>query len=189
MKKSGAQANAKESAQVKEKPKSSKKSIIEKSSIVEPQKHTFYVVALEGPSQFNGIIGPLDLYKLHVLVEGGSQPLQEEYKGAAADAAAWYSAHLESQGLSFTHVQTIQPHIHFLWVNLETTPLDSYAHVTNLSAEQKADPAVIAWKTYYIPCQAGTKKEALGFWVCAAQERLGPLSCAQLFESTLGVTV
>ena len=181
MKKSGAQA--------KEKPKSSKKSIIEKSSIVEPQKHTFYVIALEGPSQFNGIIGPLDLYKLHVLVEGGSQPLQEEYRGAVADAAAWYSTHLESQGLSFTHVQTIQPHIHFLWVNLESTPLDSYAHVTNLSAEQKADPAVIAWKTYYIPCQAGTKKEALGFWVCAAQERLGPLSCAQLFESTLGVTV
>lgn len=177
MKKSGTQAKA------------SKKSSIQKSSIVEPQKHTFYVVALEGPSQFNGIIGPLNLYKLHVLVEGGSQPLQEEYKGAAVDAAAWYSAHLKSQGLTFTHVQTFDTHCHLLWVDLETTPLDSYAHVKNLTAEERADPAVIAWKTYYIPCQAGTKKEALGFWVCAAQERLGPLSCAQLFETTLGLTV
>jgi len=177
MKKSGAQ------------PKASKKSSIQKTSIVESQKHTFYVVAFEVPSQFNGIIGPLDLYKVHVLVEGGSQPLQEEYKGSAADAAVWYRTHLESQGLTFTHVQSIQSHVHLFWVNLETTPLDSYAHVRNLSAEERADPNVIAWKTYYIPCQAGTKKEALGFWVCAAQERLGPLSCAELFESTLGLTV
>jgi hypothetical protein len=149
------------------------------------QKHTFYVVASEPPCQFNGIIGPLDLYKLHVLVEGSTQPLQESSPALGPDAVAWYRAHLETQGLTFTHTKSINPIVHILWVNTETTPLDSYGHVRTLSAEERADPTMIAWKTYYIPCHAGTKKEALGFWVCASQEQFGPLTCAELFEAAL----
>jgi hypothetical protein len=147
-----------------------------------PIKHTFYVVAVESPRRFNGIIGPLDLYKIHVLVEGSGQPLQEI---CPAEPVAWYRSHLESQGIAFTEAKSLSDTCHVLTVNSAETQLDSYAQYNSLSAEERADPAVTAWKTYYIPCHAGTKKEALGFWVCAAQEKLGPLSCAELFETVL----
>ena len=162
------------------------------SQVMTPEKHTFYVVAVEPSRQFQGIISPLDLYKVHVLVEGGTAPLQDTYSGSSDAALAWYKAHLESQGIVFTKTKTLptSPHqgpAHILWVDMETTPLDSYAHVRTLADEERTDPSILAWKTYYIPCTAGTKKEALGFWVCAAAERLGPKSCAELFEEVIGL--
>jgi hypothetical protein len=159
-----------------------------------PAKHTFYVVGVEAARQFHGIICPLDLYKIHVLVEGGTQPLQESYSGSSESALAWYKAHLESQGIVFTKTKTLttghnQGPAHVLWVDLEATPLDSYAHVRTLADDERTDPSILAWKTYYMPCTAGTKKEALGFWVCAASERLGPKTCAELFTEVIGLEV
>ncbi len=192
MKRSGAstKAGAEPKPKAESKPKAEKK---QKSKVSEDvlsfshvnEKQTFYVVAVEPPRHFHGIIGPLDLYKIHVLVEGTGQPLQEVCPLSSDDAASWYRSHLESQGLTFTKTQSITPIVHILWVNTETTSLDSYAQFNSLSAEERTDPGVSAWKTYYLPCHAGTKKEALGFWVCASQEKIGPLTCAEFFSAAL----
>jgi hypothetical protein len=146
-------------------------------------KHTYYVVATEAPRQFQGIICPIDLYKLHVLLEGGTMPL------SGTDTVAAYRKHLETQGISFSRVQSLRPDTHILWVDTAKTDLYSYAFLRDLDPAEWADPSTVAWKTYYIPCQAGTKKEALGFWVCAQEERLGGMTCAELFQASLGITI
>jgi hypothetical protein len=65
-----------------------------------------------------------------------------------------------------------------LYVDTEKTDLSEFLNVRDC-----VDADSYAWKTYFIPCHAGTFKEALGFWICAQKEDVGPLKLSAIVEN------
>ena len=139
-------------------------------------KHTYYVVAIDPPKKVTGIIGPLDLYVIHILLENGNTPPQENTKADTKDQITWYREHLKTQGIIIHASEPVDADSSILYVDMKETNIDEFMNVRGLSAEELE--GTIAWRSFMIPCHAGTAKEALGLWVCAQKEMIGnrPLS-------------
>ena len=141
-----------------------------------PTQCTFYVVAVEKIKQVHGIIGPLDLYNVSILLEGTAPP--QETVPAGKNPAAWYADYLKTQGIETKGSAELGQGMYALYVDTEKTDLSEFLNVRDCT---EADS--YAWKTYFIPCHAGTFKEALGFWICAQKEDVGPLKLSAIVES------
>lgn len=158
---------------------SSKKKTAKTTTKSEPvSQATFYVVAVEKIKQVNGIIGPLDLYNVSILLEG-AQPPQEKVP-AGKNPVAWYADYLKTQGIETRGSADLGNGAYALYVDTEKTDLSEFLNVRDAGA---VDPGTYAWKTYFIPCHAGTFKEALGFWICAQKEDVGPLKLSTIVEN------
>lgn len=148
-----------------------------------PITYTFYVVAVEKIKQVHGIIGPLDLYNVSILLENGSSdnagPPQETVP-AGKNPAAWYADYLKTQGIELKGSAEIGSGVYILYVDTEKTDLSEFLNVRDCTG---SDAGSYAWKTYFIPCHAGTFKEALGFWICAQKEDVGPLKLSAIVEN------
>jgi hypothetical protein len=141
-----------------------------------PTQCTFYVVAVEKIKQVNGIIGPLDLYNVSILLEGTAPP--QETVPAGKNPAAWYADYLKTQGIETKGSAELGQGMYALYVDTEKTDLSEFLNVRDC-----VDADSYAWKTYFIPCHAGTFKEALGFWICAQKEDVGPLKLSAIVEN------
>jgi hypothetical protein len=143
-----------------------------------PTQCTFYVVAVEKIKQVHGIIGPLDLYNVSILLEGTAPP--QETVPAGKNPAAWYADYLKTQGIETKGSAELGQGMYALYVDTEKTDLSEFLNVRDCV---DADADAYAWKTYFIPCHAGTFKEALGFWICAQKEDVGPLKLSAIVEN------
>lgn len=147
-----------------------------------PQKHTYYVVAVEPPKKVTGIIGALDIYVIHILLENGTTPPQE-LSQPGVDPTLWYRAHLETQDIYSSGGHTLDDTSSIIYVDTTKTVVDDFMNVRGLSAAELTGS--MAWRSFIIPCHAGTTKEALGFWVCAQKETVGKHTLATLFSDAL----
>jgi hypothetical protein len=145
-----------------------------------PTQCTFYVVAVEKIKQVNGIIGPLDLYNVSILLEGTAPP--QETVPVGKNPAVWYADYLKTQGIETKGSAELGQGMYALYVDTEKTDLSEFLNVRDCT-EACADANTYAWKTYFIPCHAGTFKEALGFWICAQKEDVGPLKLSAVVEN------
>ncbi len=130
----------------------------------------------------NGLLGPIDLHKYHFLLQNGREILEETLP-SNIDPIAYYEDSLQSQEMvvrkSWKDGSTI-----YIEIDGEATHLESFTQYYELSTD--ADEDTLAWKTYWIPCNAGTIKECLGLMVCAATEHLGKnLVLSQILEKIM----
>jgi hypothetical protein len=152
------------------------------------QKHTYYVVAVESPKKTTGIIGALDIYVTHILLENGTTPPQELCQ-PGVDPIAWYRSHLETQdiytcgGAAFDDGTSAGASI--IYVDTAKTNVDEFMNVRGLSPAELEGS--MAWRSFIIPCHAGTTKEALGFWVCAQKEMIGTQPLSALLTNALAL--
>jgi hypothetical protein len=148
------------------------------------QKHTYYVVAVEPPKKVTGIIGALDIYVAHILLENGSSPPQELCR-PGVDPIAWYRSHLESQDIYTSGGEAFGPSESIIYVDIAKTNVDEFMNVRGLSPAELEGS--MAWRSFIIPCHAGTTKEALGFWVCAQKEMIGGQPLSALLTNALAL--
>lgn len=151
------------------------------------KKNTYYVVALENPKRFDGIIGAIDLYTFHMLLTHGTTLLQEPYNASKKNQIDWYAEQLKEQEIHVKSTHLISEGNYLIIVDTEKTNVDDYMNWRDI--ESTDDSSVLAWRSYSIPCHAGTKKEALGFWVCAQKESYGQYTLANIIEHTFRWTV
>jgi hypothetical protein len=147
------------------------------------QKHTYYVVAVEPPKKVTGIIGALDIYVAHILLENGSSPPQELCQ-PGVDPIAWYRSHLETQDI-YTSGGAAFGEASIIYVDTAKTNVDEFMNVRGLSPAELEGS--MAWRSFIIPCHAGTTKEALGFWVCAQKEMIGGQPLSALLTNALAL--
>ena len=166
------------------------------------QKTTFYVVAVEKLKQVNGIIGALDLYNISILLEDGTHPPCETVP-AKATPTTWYTDYLKTQDIHVKGAEVLGDNTCILYVDTEKTVLSEFLNVKDCDDISEAKGSY-AWKTYMIPCHAGTFKEslgshgetrnkgtkvpeALGFWICAQKEQIGAYPLSTLVEKAFNI--
>ena len=131
----------------------------------------YYIIyAKDKPTHFpNGLLGPIDLHKYHFLLQDGKQIIEESLP-SNIDPITYYQESLQSQDMvvkqSFKDDNKI-----YIEIDAQATQIESFTQYYELSSSSEED--TLAWKTYWIPCNAGTTKECLGLMVCAATEHLG----------------
>lgn len=146
-------------------------------------KHTYYVVAIESPKKVTGIIGPLDIYTVHLLLENGTSPPQENTRPDTEDQITWYRTHLETQEIFTLGGHSMDSTSSIVYVDTGKTNIDEFTNVRGLKEEELA--GTIAWRSFIIPCHAGTAKEAIGFWVCAQKEMIGSIPLTTILTDAL----
>lgn len=146
------------------------------------QKHTYYVVAVESPKKTTGIIGALDIYVAHILLENGISPPQELCQ-PGVDPITWYRTHLETQDIYTWGGAAFDANSSIIYVDTAKTNVDEFMNVRGLSPTELEGS--MAWRSFIIPCHAGTTKEALGFWVCAQKEMIGTQPLSALLTNAL----
>jgi hypothetical protein len=130
-------------------------------------KYTYIIYVKEPLKQFSGILGSIDLYKIHFLLVGGKYLIEETYTGA--DPVGWYKEILEQQEI---YIQQDKQQkwkgntVIWLEVDSSKTPINEFTSWKDLDP---TDTETLAWKTIYYPCESGTSKECLGFAVSARE--------------------
>ena len=156
-----------------------------KATAAQAKQTTFYVVAVEKLKQVNGIIGALDLYNISILLEDGTHPPCETVP-AKATPTTWYTDYLKTQDIHVKGAQDLGGEATILYVDTEKTVLSEFLNVRDCDDISEAKGSY-AWKTYMIPCHAGTFKEALGFWICAQKEQIGTYPLSTLVEKAFNI--
>jgi hypothetical protein len=148
-------------------------------------KHTYTFIFYTPPKmkKFNGILGEIDLYHIQLLLAGGKYLVEEQYDGE--DPVKWYTEIMKDQSIyiSNSKIQTYKGK-KYIWMEIdaEKTPIEEF-----MTADQvtEGDMDVLAWKTFYIPCTAGTKTECLGLGVVAREHCMTEPDKTQVMLSSL----
>ena len=136
-------------------------------------KTKFIVYDYEKPKNFNGILGSIDVHYFNLLLMGGTAILEEEVP-KKVDPVVWYSELLEQQDIYISEGHVDLNGNVWLRIDAEKTPINEFSTWTDLADSQKDD---LAFRSFWIPCKAGTTKECLGLWISAKEESIGlPLS-------------
>ncbi len=123
------------------------------------------VYAFSPPRNFQGgILGAIDLYEVHLLLDGQGKILREQ--GTMAAVEARMRKMLESQDMPILSVQAVGS---TLWIQVD--PANNPVH--EQVSFREVDGDALCWRTILYPCQAGTTKECLGFTAPAAKDSLG----------------
>ncbi len=130
----------------------------------------------------NGLLGPIDLHKYHFLLHNGRQILEETLP-SNIDPVSYYEDSLQSQEM-VVKKSWKDGNMIYIEIDGEATQIESFTQYHEVSSNEDED--TLAWKTYWIPCNAGTTKECLGLMVCAATENLGNnLFLSQILEKVM----
>ena len=144
-------------------------------------KYSFFVYAKEEPKQFEGLLGKIDLYTVHMLLAGGKKVIVESFDGSAEKAAKWYAEYMNEQEIYFKTIKIIGTTI-WIEVDLERTPVDEFTQVHDL---EDSDLETLAWKTFWYPCAAGTKNECLGFAVSTHEYQISGVSLESVLRKII----
>ncbi len=129
----------------------------------------------------NGLLGPIDLHKYHFLLQNGKHILEETLP-SNIDPIAYYEESLQSQEM-VVRKSWKDGNIIYMEIDGDATNIASFTQDYELTQE---DDDTLAWKTYWIPCNAGTTKECLGLMVCASTENLGcNMFLSQILEKVM----
>ena len=145
------------------------------------------IYAKEQPKKFSGILGEIDLHTIHLFLVAGHQGIQETI--TVNNPIDFYTTFLRDQDIIVKSTRMEQlTDIKRIWIEVdsEKTPISEY---TQWNQCTPTDTDTLAWKQYWIPCTAGTKKECLGMAVAAAEQKLfsgkAPLSYQAVFSTIL----
>ena len=144
-------------------------------------KYSFFVYAKEEPKQFEGILGKIDLYTVHMLLAGGKKVIVESFDGSAEKAAKWYAEYMNDQEIYFKTIKIIGTTI-WIEVDLERTPVNEFTQAHDL---EDSDLETLAWKTFWYPCAAGTKNECLGFAVSTHEYQISGVSLESVLRKII----
>jgi len=144
-------------------------------------KYSFFVYAKEEPKQFEGILGKIDLYTVHMLLAGGKKVIVESFDGSAEKAAKWYIEYMNDQEIYFETVKIIGTTI-WIEVDLERTHVDEFTQAHDI---EDSDQETLAWKIFWYPCTAGTKNECLGFAVSTHEYQISGVSLESVLRKIL----
>jgi len=143
--------------------------------------YSFIVYAKEAPRRFNGILGEIDLYTIHLLLAGGKSILQESFEGTAEEAHQWYVSHMKEQGIVCTSSQIVNSTV-WMEVDLGQTNLEEFTMEHEL---EKDDTESLAWRTFWYPCTGGTKIECLGFAVNTLEYTISNVPLETILKTVL----
>jgi len=149
--------------------------------MAQTKQYSFFVYAKEEPKQFEGILGKIDLYTVHMLLAGGKKVIVESFDGSAEKAAKWYAEYMNEQEIYFKTIKIIGTTI-WIEVNLERTPVNEFTQAHDL---EDSDLETLAWKTFWYPCAAGTKNECLGFAVSTHEYQISGVSLESVLQKIL----
>lgn len=145
------------------------------------------IYAKETPKKFSGILGEIDLYTIHLFLLAGHQGISETIE--TANPVEFYNSFLNDQDMTVksSRMENVNG-LKRIWIEVDTekTPIAEY---TQWNQCEPTDTDTLAWKSYWIPCTAGTTKECLGLAVAAAEQKLfsgkATLSFQQVFTNIL----
>ena len=129
------------------------------------KSYTYIIYAKTSPRQFNGILGPIDLYCVQLLLAGGKFLIEEVYGGD--DPIGWYVNVLKDQDIHISQSkQQKYKGQNYIWLEVDTekTPIHEF---TQASEVPETDRETLAWRSTWYPCNGGTKNECLGLAVAA----------------------
>jgi hypothetical protein len=145
------------------------------------KQYSFFVYAKEEPKQFEGILGKIDLYTVHMLLAGGKKVIVESFDGSAEKAVAWYTEYMKEQEIYFKSSKIIGTTI-WMEVDLEKTPVNEFTQAHEL---EESDLETLAWKILWYPCTAGTKNECLGFAVSTHEYQISGVSLESVLRKII----
>jgi hypothetical protein len=141
------------------------------------------IYAKEPPKKFSGILGDIDLYTIHLFLVAGHDGIFETIE--AQNPLDFYTSFLKEQDMCIrsSRMEIVQG-IKRVWIEVDTekTPISEYTQWNQCSP---TDTDTLAWKSYWVPCTAGTTKECLGLAVAATEHKLfsgkAPISLQKVF--------
>ncbi len=140
-----------------------------------PKQTIQYIVYSKAPvKQFNGILGAIDMQCIWFLLAGAKTLIEETYDGT--DPIGWYTNVLGQQDMIVcSSKQQKYKGQTYVWLEIdyEKTPIQEFTTWRDISP---SDKETLAWRPFWIPCDAGTTKECLGF---AVRNRELPLQVQQ----------
>jgi hypothetical protein len=149
------------------------------------KKVTYLVYGVEQPKSFKGILGQINLYTVHLLLQGGKTLIEEIYNGD--DPVEWYTKTLEEQEIyvQASKVQTYKGQT-IIWLEVDTTKTPVHEFTSWLELPEN-DTETLAWHTIHYPCSAETGKECLGLATAAKEIPLQttkhPLTLQQVLDA------
>jgi len=145
--------------------------------------YNYIIFARDNVKTFpNGLLGPVDLHKYHFLLQDGRHIIEESLP-SNIDPISYYEDSLQSQEMVVKKSWRDGNNI-YIEVDGDATHIESFTQYHEVSSNEEED--TLAWKTYWIPCNAGTTKECLGLMVCAATEHLGNnIFLSQILEKVM----
>ena len=155
----------------------------------QPKKVTYLVYGVEAPKSFKGILGQINLYTVHLLLQGGKTLIEETYAGD--DPIGWYTKTLEEQEI-FVKASKQQSYKGqtIIWLEIDTEKT-AIAEFTSWSELPSTDTETLAWRSVWYPCSAETGKECLGLAVAAKdiplQTTKQPLTLQQVLDAVTTV--
>ena len=151
----------------------------------QPKKVTYLVYGVEAPKSFKGILGQLNLFTVHLLLQGGKTLIEEAYAGD--DPVEWYTKTLEEQEI---YVQASKQQSYkgqtIIWLEVDTvkTPIHEF---TAWSELPESDTETLAWRSIWYPCSVESGKECLGLATAAKdiplQTTKHPLTLQQVLDA------
>ena len=150
-------------------------------TIAQTKQYSFFVYAKEEPKQFEGILGKIDLYTIHMLLAGGKKVIVESFNGTAENALTWYTEYMKEQDIHFKSSKIIGTTI-WIEVDLEKTPVDEFTQAHDV---EDSDMESLAWKIFWYPCIAGTKQECLGFAVSTHEHKISGVSLESVLRKII----
>ena len=151
------------------------------------RKYSFIVFAKEPPRSFNGILGNIDMYTIHLLLAGGKTILQESFNGTAQEASKWYMKHMKEQGIECRSSVIVNSTI-WMEVDLDKTNIEEFTmayELGNSETVESNNDDTLAWRTFWYPCTAGTKIECLGFAVKTLEYKISNVSLESILKTIL----
>jgi hypothetical protein len=148
-----------------------------------------YIVYSKAPSkQFTGILGAIELRCVWLLLTGAKTLIEEKYDGS--DPIAWYKNVLESQEMIVSSAKQQKykgQTIVWLEVDYEKTPIQEFTTWRDI---EETDTETLAWRPFWVPCEAGSSKECLGFAVSNREYNLqsqkSPIVLQTVLDAILG---
>jgi hypothetical protein len=150
--------------------------------------YTYIIYTKPTSKRITGLLGDIDLYTIHFLLAGGKLLVEEPYAGP--DPIEWYSSILAEQGIHISNTkQQTYKHRTCIWLEVdpEQTPIDEF---TSWKEVNDGTLDILAWRTVYYPCTAGTKTECVGMAVAAkdisfTEKRTPPIYLHTILEAIL----
>jgi hypothetical protein len=135
------------------------------------------------PKKFaGGILGDIDLYRIHLLVDDKGSLIQE--RGIPKTVEANVKKMLESQDLPVVRVWKSAPKTMFFEVDTEKNPISEQLCWQDSGDFERGS---LVWRTIFYPCASGTRRECLGFSAAAAEDHLGSgYTVQKIVEQILG---
>jgi hypothetical protein len=150
--------------------------------------YTFIIYTKPTIRHFQGILGSIDLFTIHLLLAGGKHLIEESYSGP--DPITWYTQTLREQDIyvSASKQQKYKGQI-YIWLEIDPdqTPIHEF---TSWQEVNETDTETLAWRKIVYPCTGGTTKECLGLAVaareiCLTKKGQSPLYLTNVLDAVL----